>query len=126
MDLGHDVDALPPGPARVAECQAWASHYWKALEVRGGNLLNTNLAHKLESALSAGVWISTEYSGVGGPEYALHQIVMARQQGSRPPDFDIGVLRAGDIKAECRSLLLQGVSEEMKPGCVFGNILDRC
>lgn len=108
----------PPGPSTIHEFFSWAQQYWAKLSTHG-------LGHALANALGRGLNIHTDYSGMGGPEDAVRQIVEAAPNSDDLRDGRVRFERAGDCDEICRQVLLnhEGWSS---PGCVFGSITDRC
>ena len=106
-------------------CFLWAAFGWQALETRGLETFGINLAERLMAALKRGVYLNTDYSGMGGPEEALRQVVV--QSPSQHGDLSEALVpgRAGDLMPHCRQVCC-GHRGKLAPVRVFGNILDRC
>ena len=121
QDQGH----VCLGPTTPAGAFNWASSFWHALEVRGLHFVGEDLSRSLRSKFSAGVSLSTEYSGMGGAEYGWHEIIGEGQQRFSCKWPVAGcLLKAGDCAPHCRAMLLAGI-HDMKPCCIFGDILER-
>ena len=113
-----DSQGCGDGPRTLQESFQWASQFWSMLEGMGVATLGENMAENLMSCLSRGLQVSTEYSGMGGPEEALRCIVEA---APRPMDLQqkIRFVRCGDREQHCRQLLLA----QRGHACVFDDIL---
>ena len=117
---------FPPGPRTHAEADAWVTSTMNALRERGLQQFNVDFAVRLVDAMQPGhgVCLRTDYSGMGGPEEALHEIVMALGIDSSA----VICQRAGDIDEsamtvlKCRGLRWSSCSE----CCVHHDIVDRC
>ena len=79
--------------------------------------------------LAGGLHVHTDYSGMGCPEEALHQILAVASSVALaiPGGLVEGIrfLRAGDISEVCRRVVLQR-SGPCAPRCVFGDLTSRC
>ena len=122
----------PPGPRSVEDTFGWAGQYLEALRSRGAAVLGVNLSLALKATILAGLLLHADYSGIGCPEHAMSSILQAARE-EYPEDADafmaaVRCPQAGDIKPWCRSVLLARDldSEPLRPGCVFGDITERC
>lgn len=103
----------------------WAPAHLRQMKNQGAALFGVDFAASTARAFEMGLNLNTDYSGLGGPEVALQQVLLAVQE-ERPSIQDcVVVSKAGDLLAHCRSVLLQH-SGPSKPKCVFGDSLDRC
>ena len=110
---------LPSGPKTIAEAMKWAESTESMLRQLGQGFFNRDYAARLRETLLSGVCLRTGYSGLGGPEEALHQIVFALRL---PPDV-VKCQRGGDILEQCRNALCHRVGASA-PQCVHGDIMD--
>ena len=113
------------GPASAAEALAWCIAAWRMLRANGELIGCSGMADNLWAALLGGIVICTEYSGMGGPEDALHQITRTGEQLYKHSSGVIACLRAGDLLPHCRFTLCHHVGR-LAPRCVFGDIMLRC
>ena len=123
----HTADAgSPAGPATVVALFLWAQQYWQLLRVRGQGCFNLDLAAALLRHISLGLRIHTDYSGMGGPEEAMHQILLAAME-LFPGDLGslVKFVRGGDNSPSCRHVLLGRIGP-CAPECVFGDLTARC
>ena len=97
------------------------------------NLARQNLLHGFLEALSAGVHLSSDYSGLGTAEEATRCLCIAAGSSAQRSQANIAaprlhVQRAGDLEQDCRSVLLftSQLGELGAPQCVFGDIGERC
>ena len=65
-----------PGLASPKMCILGPAFGLQALATRGIRAFGINLAERLMSAVKRGVYLNTDYSGMGGPEEALRQVVV--------------------------------------------------
>ena len=132
-----EVDAAPalgaasagcgrPGPATIDEALDWSASAWRMLAANSGPY--GDLVAALKTKLTRGVLLSTEYSGMGGPEEAMRRVVEAGQQEHGLAAGTLASLRAGDWDPHCRTVLAGHVSNMAAPQCIFGDIMDvdRC
>ena len=112
---------LPPGPTTCEEALNWVPPCLHQMHDMGLGLYNVDYRDRLQKALASGLLLRTDFSGLGGPEEALDQILtglgMSREL--------VTCQRAGDILEHCRAALCHrtGVSA---PRCVHADIVDRC
>ena len=109
--------AWPLGPASSAEAFAWAPRSLQMLRDRGLAHLGENYAARLHRALQQGICLRTDYSGLGGAEEALHQLVAAL-------NLPETCQQACDLSEACRDLLCSRYGPSM-PRCVHVDILAR-
>ena len=69
------VPTDPRGPTTVAALFAWSIQFWCALRDEGLASLGIDFAACLGSVLAGGLHVHTDYSGMGGPEEAMHEIL---------------------------------------------------
>ena len=90
-------------------------------------LINVEQPEKtLLEALSNGIELSTDFSGMGGGEEAMRRIVAGARKvyGHELPESSFTCVRAGDIAEHCRSVL-RSHEGPSRPQCVFGDVLER-
>ena len=66
------VPTDPRGPTTVAALFAWSIQFWCALRDEGLASLGIDVAASLGRVLAGGLHVHTDYSGMGGPEEAMH------------------------------------------------------
>ena len=120
-----------PGPSTPTECLLWPMYQLESLSVEGSSLCGVDFGAKARQRMYAGVLLSTDYSGIGCAEQACEQLhraswIVGRSQCEPVPECCMSASqRAGDLTKHCRQVL-KGHSGIFQPGCVHGNILDRC
>ena len=129
----EEAASLPPklaaadGPRSMSESDMWPDLLLESLE-RAGLLGN------FEKAMAGGVHLTSDYSGLGTAEEAARCLAVALQSLQPAPPLLHGakprlcVQRAGDVEADCRAVLLDSSSRGGlgAPGCVHGDIGERC
>ena len=116
------ANAAQQGPACALTSFSWANQFLESMRTRGTMMLGEDVADHLRKMLQREVWISTDYSGIGGPEQAFSEICSASARMFQCSGFDkVCCIRAGDCKEHCRKVLMTNAA-----GCIFGSILDRC
>ena len=121
----EEMMSLPAGPSNGREAVHWASTDLDALSVRGIAKVGVDLKHRLVAALKRGVIMRTDYSGVGGAEESLRQMLLAMHD--QDPDFwpkNIKVQRSGDVLPGARKILATH-HQPCRPRCIHGDLLDR-
>ncbi len=118
------AEVCRPGATSIEDALDWVRSALCMIEANSQEACGSQLMPELLAKLSAGVHLLTDYSGFGGPEEALNQIVEDVEQLKGISLNNVRSLRAGDIDAVCRSILAAHDSN-LRPSCVFGDILDR-
>ena len=113
-------EELPCGPKTAEESFGWAESSFNKLQQRGKELVGEDCAALVKSALRSGLCWRTDYSGLGSPEEALHDIFNAFSADATR----LYCQRAGDMAPHCRHVLCNR-SGPSKPECVHMNITDR-
>jgi hypothetical protein len=116
------------GPATAKEAFQWPAHFLEAMYLFGLFGIGVDLKERFIQALMRGLWLATDYSGMGCFEEAVRQVVNGCNVISEStPTYSqyVRFLRAGDSSEPCRAALLGNLAWT-KAECVFGNILQRC
>lgn len=95
------------------------------LDANGPELDLEALSIETKDVLRRGVHVSTEYSGMGGAEERLRQLVVESELRFGERFENTRCVRAGD-KDQCRSILVAHGGSITAPRCIFGDILARC
>ena len=127
LDVEEEDERGILGPRTVAEVFRWAEFAWLSLKGIGDVLFNTDFSVRLAASLRAGVVLSTDYSGMGGPEECFEMIAEQAQFEDDPKDLlrNITSQRSGDSERACREVLCERAGP-LASSCVFGDIMDRC
>ena len=116
------LESRPLGPRTHADADGWVHDSFRMLKECGQRFFGVDFSVQLLQRLepSRGVCMRTDYSGLGGPEEALEQIIRALQLD----DSSVRCQRAGDKEQHIKALLLarRGPS---RPECVHGDIVER-
>lgn len=113
-----------PGPADARAAVHWALADLDSLATQGAICFGVQFEERLKTVLNSGVILRTDYSGIGGAEEALQQIITACNERLSSSTTASSVQRSGDLLSHCRWLLCQHRGATA-PQCVHGNILDR-
>ncbi|CAE7825398.1 SHE10 [Symbiodinium sp. CCMP2456] len=119
------------GATTAAESMSWPLEDLFSLEKQGAKYFGSNLAAAACERILEGVLLTTDYSGIGCPEEALHHVVTACKAFAAglgktvPEDAIFRCLRAGDVTMHCRQVLLKHAGT-FRPMCVHGDIMERC
>ena len=111
------------GPFTMADTFLWAQQFLQTMGLLSVFCIGVDLEARLRATLGAGLQLITDYSGMGCPEEALRLILIA-VGGGLLESGKVRVLRAGDLNAICRGVLLAHLGP-LSPHCVFGDILSR-
>ena len=119
-----------PGPRTALESVTWAQANFESLSKQGLRFFGRDFTTKALESLSKGVLPTTDFSGIGSPEEALHHTVQIAKEeaGARQIDFSSATfccLRAGDKELLCRQVL-NNHAGLFRPQCIHKDILDRC
>ena len=106
------------GPATLAEILDWAPQYLKLIAIQSPGMYRNIVAKLFETPLH----VVTDYSGLGGPERALDDIIGALR-GNFGVDAKIVFHRAREMNASCRKVLLCRTPPR-GPVHVFGDIFE--
>ena len=107
------------GPLTVDDALMWPAHFSKAMQ---DNRLRCGFFERLVETLGKGLDMSTDYSGVGQPEISMNNIVAHLRQIGMNVGQGVRCVRASDISAVCRRVLLAHVDG---PEHVHGDLLHR-
>ena len=122
FDMAPESSPLSPGPTSAMGVFGWAHQFLELLSVRGKNLFGVDLSQEVRNFMMTGITLCTEYSGMGGPEACMQEIT----QATNTPAECVVCHHASDIEPTCRQVLLAHHQSGCSPGCVFGDILERC
>ena len=116
----------PLGPQSVAEAARWAPSDVQILTEHGIKYFGVDFGKFLLATMSKGVFMRTDYSGIGGAEEALSKVAAAVAD-AHGVDLTqkVKVQRAGDLLPRCRRTLVAhtGIGQA---SCIHSDILDRC
>ena len=113
------------GPQSRADIFNWPQAAVLVLQANGKLLTQMDLQKELIDKCSEGLCLITEYSGLGGPEESLSQLMECVSSLAGKTFDNVSCLKAGDIQEHCRKVLCSH-SGPLAPKCVFGDLLDRC
>ena len=121
-DAGPPAGALPP-PSNPGELWRWPTRFGYRLQY---NLFQINFFAELISKLLETVHTVSDFSGLGAPELAAHQILAYCQRQVWPDqELEWRFGRASDFSKVCRRALALHAPSPTAPACIMGNQMDR-
>ena len=75
------LPGAPPGPNNAAEALLWAQSDIDGLASMGKQFFGCDFTERLFQVFKIGFTMSTDYSGMGGPEVGLNEICQAASFG---------------------------------------------
>ena len=117
---------LPLGPQTHAEADAWVQSSMIGLRDRGMQEFGVDFSVSLQASLEPGrgLCLRTDYSGMGGPEEALHQMEMALSLDSSA----LVCQQGDDLDTDALTMWRYRIFRwsACSECCLHGNILERC
>eukprot|EP00971_Amphidinium_carterae_P209159 4149286-Amphidinium_carterae.2 len=120
------------GPVTASEALQWARELLGNLAQRTASLrgehastiIADDFMDRLSQVMSAGLDLTTDYSGIGSAEEAARHIGIAWLQRKADRATDIRSLKAGDLSSNCRRFLMSP-NRASRSQCVFGDLMER-
>ena len=112
---------FPPGPCTLDEALAWATQYLTRIDQNQPQMYKRIVEKLLFTDFSSPLMVTADYSGLGGPELALDEILDALR--SRGLNVSVRFFRAREKSKQCRVVLLAR-PPPAGPEHVFKDILD--
>ena len=95
--------------------ETWSGRLWSALEAHG-------LLAAVKARLEAGLWITTDYSGMGGAEVSISETLAHFSKSSGIDVNSVVFARCADVDRVCRQVLL---ADTQSDGHVQGDMTER-
>ena len=122
-DVGADDDtASVIRVCTLSEAIAWAPRLWKRLKAQIA-IPSVDLVQNALQRLKEGLWLTTDFSGMGGAEMSLEELLRTRPR-EVDAEVDVTVARACDSAAPCQETLTTHLGA-CRPECVFVDMLAR-
>ena len=116
---------LPPGPTTCEEALNWVPPCLQQMHDIGLGLYNVDYRDRLQKALASGILLRTDFSGLGGPEEALDQILTGLGMSHELVTCQQGSLKWG-VWANIKVTFRGGIHEVRQPRIRMDNSAFSC